>query len=38
MALNCGAPSMVCSPEYLLDEVRPKLITLARRLEGSMGA
>ena len=38
MALNCGAPSMVSTPEYLLGEVRPRLMTLAKRLEGSMGA
>lgn len=38
MALNCGAPSMVLTPEYLLSEVRPRLVALAKRLEGSMGA
>jgi DNA-binding IclR family transcriptional regulator len=37
MAVNCGAPSMVTSPEYLLQEVRPRLISLAKRLDGSMG-
>ena len=37
-AVNCGAPSMVCKPEFLLDEVRPRLISLAKRLDGSMGA
>ena len=38
MAVNCGAPAMVARPEYLLNEVRPRLISLAKRLEGSMGA
>lgn len=38
MAVNCGAPSMVVEREYLLQEVRPRLITLAKRLDGSMGA
>jgi DNA-binding IclR family transcriptional regulator len=38
MALNCAAPSMLSTPEYLLAEARPRLITLAKRLEGSMGA
>jgi hypothetical protein len=37
MALNCGAPSMLCKPDFLLEEVRPRLIALAQRLEGSMG-
>jgi DNA-binding IclR family transcriptional regulator len=38
MAVNCGAPSMVASREFLLDEVRPRLILLCRKLEGTMGA
>lgn len=38
MALNCGAPTVVTSPQFLLDEVRPRLIELARRLDGVMGA
>lgn len=38
MAVNCGAPSMVVKPEWLLEEVRPRLVSLAKRLEGSMGA
>jgi DNA-binding IclR family transcriptional regulator len=37
MAINCGAPSVVGSPEFFLDEVRPKLIALTRKLEGTMG-
>jgi DNA-binding IclR family transcriptional regulator len=38
MAVNCGAPAMVAKPEWFLESVRPSLISLARRLEGSMGA
>jgi DNA-binding IclR family transcriptional regulator len=37
MVLNCGAPDAVVSPEFLMTEVRPKLIALAARLEGTMG-
>lgn len=37
MVINCGAPDTVASQDYLLDEVRPKLISITRRLEGSMG-
>jgi DNA-binding IclR family transcriptional regulator len=32
MAINCGGPSTSVSKEYLLDEVRPRLIAIARRL------
>lgn len=38
MAINCGAPSVVTSPRYLLDEVRPRLVEIARSLDGVMGA
>lgn len=38
MAINCGAPTVITSPQFLLDEVRPRLIELVRRLEGVMGA
>ncbi len=38
MVLNCGAPSMILAPDFLLDEVRPRLIALAQRLEGVMGS
>jgi DNA-binding IclR family transcriptional regulator len=38
MAINCGAPTAITPPEYLLQEVRPRLIALARSLEGVMGA
>ncbi len=37
MAVNCGGPSMVVSQDFLLEEVRPRLIRLCKRLEGSMG-
>ena len=33
MSMNCGGPSSSVSREFLLDEVRPRLIDIARRLE-----
>jgi len=33
MSMNCGGPSSSISREYLLDEVRPRLIEIAHRLE-----
>lgn len=36
MALNCGGPSFSLPPEFLLDEVRPRLATVVRRLEGTL--
>jgi len=33
MSINCGGPSTSVSQEFLLDEVRPRLIDIARRLE-----
>ncbi|GGY73361.1 IclR family transcriptional regulator [Pseudoduganella plicata] len=33
MSMNCGGPSSSVSKEFLLDEVRPRLIGIARRLE-----
>ncbi|HWX49617.1 MAG TPA: IclR family transcriptional regulator [Roseomonas sp.] len=36
MVVNCGAPSFLVSPEYLLQEARPRLAALVRRLERSM--
>lgn len=38
MVVNCGAPTVITSPDFLLNDVRPRLIALARRLEGVMGA
>lgn len=35
MVLNCGGPSVIASPDFLLAEVRPRLIDLARGLTGS---
>jgi DNA-binding IclR family transcriptional regulator len=37
MPINCGAPAYMVSKEFLLDKVRPKLITLANDLETSLG-
>jgi DNA-binding IclR family transcriptional regulator len=36
MAINCGGPSFNLSREYLLNEVRPRLIDMVRRLEASL--
>jgi DNA-binding IclR family transcriptional regulator len=33
MSINCGGPTSSVSPRFLLDEVRPRLIEIARRLE-----
>ncbi|MFG1391461.1 IclR family transcriptional regulator [Xanthobacter agilis] len=38
MAINCGAPTVISEPRFLLDEVRPRLIEMVRRLDGVMGA
>lgn len=38
MAINCGGPAIHLSPDYLLEEVRPRLVDIARRLETSLGA
>jgi DNA-binding IclR family transcriptional regulator len=35
MAINCGGPSVDLPREFLLEQVRPRLIELARRLEVS---
>jgi DNA-binding IclR family transcriptional regulator len=32
MAINCGGPGITLSPEFLLAEVRPKMLELAARL------
>lgn len=37
MAINCGAPAYMVSEEFLLEEVRPRLIALAVELETSLG-
>ena len=36
MAINCGGPSSTLSREFLLSEVRPRLLELAHRLEVSV--
>ncbi|WP_372657226.1 IclR family transcriptional regulator, partial [Hydrogenophaga sp.] len=36
MAINVGGPSFKLSPEYLLREVRPRLLELIGRLEASL--
>jgi DNA-binding IclR family transcriptional regulator len=33
MSINCGGPSSSITPQYLLEDVRPRLIEIARRLE-----
>jgi DNA-binding IclR family transcriptional regulator len=35
MAINCGGPGFNLSPEFLLAEVRPQMLALAKRLEGA---
>jgi DNA-binding IclR family transcriptional regulator len=37
MAINCGAPAFKVSADYLLNEVRPRLIDLVRRIEAALG-
>jgi DNA-binding IclR family transcriptional regulator len=37
MAINCGAPAFKVSSEYLLNEVRPKLLDLVRKIETGLG-
>ena len=37
MAINCGGPSFNLSPEFLLNEVRPKLLDVAQRLRETLG-
>jgi len=38
MALNCGGPSFSLSRAFLIGEVRPRLASVVRRLEDSLGA
>jgi DNA-binding IclR family transcriptional regulator len=37
MAINCGAPAFKVSSDYLLTEVRPRLVELVRRIEEGLG-
>lgn len=36
MSVNCGGPSFNLSPEYLLKEIRPRLIELVARIETAL--
>lgn len=38
MSINCGAPGVILSVDFLMAEVRPRLIALAASLEGVMGS
>ena len=38
MSINCGAPTVILDRDFLMEEVRPRLIALAASLEGVMGA
>jgi DNA-binding IclR family transcriptional regulator len=38
MSINCGAPGVILSADFLMSEVRPRLIALAAGLEGVMGS
>jgi DNA-binding IclR family transcriptional regulator len=35
LVINCGGPSSSLSKEFLLSEVKPRLVALARKLESS---
>jgi DNA-binding IclR family transcriptional regulator len=37
MAINCGAPAMLASREYLLNDVRPRLLHLVQRVLHEFG-
>jgi DNA-binding IclR family transcriptional regulator len=37
MAINCGAPAFKVSADYLLNDVRPRLIELVRKIEEGLG-
>ncbi len=37
MSINCGGPSFSLSPEFLLDEVRPRLLAMTQSLKESFG-
>ena len=36
MAINCGGPSFNLSPDYLLQEVRPRLVDMVTRIETAL--
>ena len=37
MAINCGGPAFQMSPEYLLEEVRPKFLDMVEQIKRSIG-
>ncbi len=37
MAINCGGPAFTLTKDFLLGDVRPRLIALVRQLEASLG-
>lgn len=37
MSINCGAPAFKVSADYLMNDVRPRLIELVRRIEEGLG-
>jgi DNA-binding IclR family transcriptional regulator len=37
MAINCGAPAFKVSQEYLLNDVRPRLVELVHKIEEGLG-
>ncbi len=37
MSINCGGPSSSLSPEFLLEEVRPRLLEMKQRLRETVG-
>ena len=36
MVINCGGPSFTVSPEFLLGEVRPRLVEMVSRIEAAL--
>ena len=38
LSINCGGPAFSLSREFLLDEVRPRLVELVARLQNTLGA
>jgi DNA-binding IclR family transcriptional regulator len=37
MCINCGAPAYIVSKEFLLNEVRPRLISIKQEIETALG-
>ena len=37
MAINCGAPAYIAPREFLLNEVRPRLLAMAAGIKSSLG-